>query len=224
MVARGGLARVRPFTWLPPAVTSGAPCLRNFSGSSRGRALERLPRLQPLSADLGGACSKIARTPWRAWRHPSASGEIGRYAGPGPKTFPMELHTALNRVHKLAGFVYGDYRLRRDKRGDSYLEIDLLRLRPLGTRLQPLGDAPLPVRAGARPAHFIGLRHAPRGLPAVRHARGREPPVGRQQVALDKCLRPVSDQLAKRLSWQNTARIFGTAWDTVHRAAGMAVD
>ena len=23
MVARGGLARVRPFTWLPPAVTSG---------------------------------------------------------------------------------------------------------------------------------------------------------------------------------------------------------
>ena len=55
----------------------------------------------------------------------------------GPKTFPMELRTVLNRVHKLVGFVYGDCRLRRDKPVDSYLEIDLLRLRPPGIRLQP---------------------------------------------------------------------------------------
>ena len=37
----------------------------------------------------------------------------------------MELRTVLNRVHKLAGFVYGACRLRRDKRGDSFLEIDV---------------------------------------------------------------------------------------------------
>ena len=63
-----------------PAVTSGAPCLRDSSGISRGRALDRPARLRPQAADLEGARSKIARTPWRAWRHPSASSEIGRYA------------------------------------------------------------------------------------------------------------------------------------------------
>ena len=58
----------------------------------------------------------------------------------------------------------------------------------------------------------------------MRHARGRETPVGRWQAALAKGLRLVRSQLAKCLSWQDTARIFDTAWDTVHRAAGMAVD
>ena len=135
----------------------------------------------------------------------------------------MELRTPLNRVHKLVGFVYGDCRLRRDKRGVSYLDIDLLLLRPPGIRLQPLRDAPLPVRGGAQPADHVGLRHASRGLPALRHAEGREPAVGRRQAALDKGLRSVSGQLAKRLTWQNTACIFDTAWDTVHRTAGMAV-
>ena len=62
MVARGGLARVRPFTWLPTAGTSDAPCLRNSSGISRGRALERLAGLRPQAADPGDARSKIART------------------------------------------------------------------------------------------------------------------------------------------------------------------
>ena len=79
----------------------------------------------------------------------------------------MELRTVLNRVHKLAGFICGDCRLRRAKRGDSHLEIDLLRLRPPGTRLRPLGDAPLSVRAGARPADPVRLCHAPRGLLAL---------------------------------------------------------
>ena len=50
----------------------------------------------------------------------------------------MEPRTILNRVHKLADFVCSDCCLRRDKRGDSYLEIDLLPLRPPGIRLQPL--------------------------------------------------------------------------------------
>ena len=84
--------------------------------------------------------------------------------------FPMELRTVLNRVHKLADFVYGVCRLHRDKRGDSYLEIDLLLLPLSWIRLRPLGDAPLPVRAGAQPADPVGLRHASRGLPALRHA------------------------------------------------------
>ena len=86
----------------------------------------------------------------------------------GPKTFPMERCAVLNRVHKLAGFVYGACRLRRDKRDDSYLEIDLLHLRPSRIWLRPIGDAPLPVRAGACPADSVRLRHAPRGLLALR--------------------------------------------------------
>ena len=47
---------------------------------------------------------------------------------------------------------------------------------------------------------------------------------GRRQAALEKGLRSVPCQLAKRLAWQDTARTFGNAWDTMHRAAGMAVD
>ena len=148
----------------------------------------------------------------------------GTSARPGPKTFPIELRTASIRVHKLTGFVYGDCRLRRDKHGDSYLGIDLLRLRPSGIWLRPLGDVPLPVRAGVRPADSVSLRHASRGLPALRHAQGREPAVGRRQAVLDKGLRLGSGQLAKCLSSYETARIFETSWDTVHRAAGIAVD
>ena len=48
--------------------------------------------------------------------------------------------------------------------------------------------------------------------------------MGRRQAALAKGLRPVPGQLAKYLTWQDTACIFDTSWDTVHRAAGMAVD
>ena len=155
---------------------------------------------------------------------PLLAGSDRTPARPGPKTFTMELRTELNRVHKPAGFVYGGCRLRRDKRGDSYLEINLLLLRLSGIRLRPLGDAPLPVRGGAQPADHVGLRHASRGLPALRHAEGREPPAGRWQAALDKGLQPVSGQLAKCLTWQDTACIFDSYWDTVHRAAGMAVD
>jgi len=54
MVARGGLVRVRPFTWLPQGRYIGAAsCLGDSSGISRGRALERLARLRPQAADLG---------------------------------------------------------------------------------------------------------------------------------------------------------------------------
>ena len=129
----------------------------------------------------------------------------------------------MKRVHKLTGFVFGDCRLRRDKRDGSYLEIDLPRLQPSGIRLRPLGDAPLPVCSGARPADPVGLRHASQSLPASRRARGREVPLGRRQAALDKGLRSVSGHLAKPFSWQDTARIFDTSWDTVHRVAVMAV-
>ena len=48
--------------------------------------------------------------------------------------------------------------------------------------------------------------------------------MGRRQAALDKGIRSVPGQLAKRLSWQDTASIFDTSWDTVYRAVGMAVD
>ena len=48
--------------------------------------------------------------------------------------------------------------------------------------------------------------------------------MGRRQAALDKGLWSVPGRLAKRLSWQATDRIFDTSWDTVYRAAGMAVD
>lgn len=145
----------------------------------------------------------------------------------------MELRTVLNRVHKLAGFVYGDCRLLRDDDGDSYLEIDV-RPRANGRptcsgcgRKGPGYD-----RLTTRPFQFVPLL----GLPTfLRYAMRR---VNCRHCGAVKVERvPWADgkqrstkafgwflaSWAKRLSWQDTARIFGTSWDTVHRAVAMAV-
>ena len=145
----------------------------------------------------------------------------------------MELRTVLNRVHRLAGLVYGACRLRRDKRGDSYLEIDV-RPRANGR----------PVCSGcgrrgpgydhlATPSYqFVPLL----GLPAFLV-------YAKRRVDCPRCVKVIVEQVpwadrkqrptkafhwflaswAKRLSWKDTARVFRTSWDTVHRAVGMAV-
>ena len=55
------------------------------------------------AADLGRARSKIARTPWRAWRHPSASSRIESYAcsAGARRRPPMELRTVRPLHHKM---------------------------------------------------------------------------------------------------------------------------
>ena len=82
---------------------------KKTSGISRGRVLERLAMLRPQAADLGGARSKIARTSWRAWRHPSGSRRIGRYArSAGPEDVP---HGTAHRIESCPQA--GRLRLRR---------------------------------------------------------------------------------------------------------------
>jgi len=139
MVARGGLARVRPFTWLPPPLHRalhawGIP--RGFRGAELSSGWQGCGR-RPLTSEAHVPRSPAPRGVLGGIR-PLLAGSDRTPARPGPKTFTMELRTELNRVHKLAGFVYGACRLRRDKRGDSYLEIDLLLLRLPGIRLRPL--------------------------------------------------------------------------------------
>ena len=146
----------------------------------------------------------------------------------------MELRTVLNRVHKLAGFVYGDCRLRRDKRGDSYLEIDV-RPRANGRavcsacgRRGPGYD-----RLETRRFQFVPVLGLPTflvyAMRRVNCPRCGTPKVERVPWADGKQRSTQAfgwflASWAKRLSWQDTARIFGTSWDTVHRAVAMAVD
>ncbi len=72
-----------PSLGCPPAATSSAPSLRITSGGPETEPPDGPARLRPQAADLGGARSKIARTSRRAWRHPSASSRIRRYARSG---------------------------------------------------------------------------------------------------------------------------------------------
>ena len=113
MVARGGLARVRPLTWLAPLLHRGRSMPEEFladfgrQSPSTGRqgcgrrpltSEMHVPRLPAPRGALGGIRSLL-------------EGSDGTPARLGPKTFPMELRTVLNRVHRLAGFVYGDCRV-----------------------------------------------------------------------------------------------------------------
>ena len=138
----------------------------------------------------------------------------------------MELRTVLNRVHKLAGFVYGDCRLLRCENGDSYLEIDV---RPrTGSRAVRSGcglPAPGCDRLAARRFRFVPLLGLP-GFPVYAMRRGDCPRCAKvkvERVPRADGKRRSTEAFARRLSWQDTARVFGASRDTVHRAVAMAV-
>ena len=147
----------------------------------------------------------------------------------------MELKTILNRVYQLPGFVYGKIRLvRAEEEGErDRLEVEV-RPRANGRALCSGCGQPAPGYDRLQPRRFqfvpvLGLQtffvyamrrvHCPRcGKVKVERVPWAQ---GKQQAteALDWFLA----SWARRLSWKETATVFGVSWDRVCRAVGMAV-
>ena len=147
----------------------------------------------------------------------------------------MELKTILNRVYQLPGFVYGKIRLvpagqegERDR-----LEVEV-RPRANGRALCSGCGQPAPGYDRLQPRRFqfvpvLGLPtffvyamrrvHCPRcGQVKVERVPWAQ---GKQQAT--KALGWFLASWARRLSWKETATVFGVSWDRVYRAVGMAV-
>ena len=147
----------------------------------------------------------------------------------------MELKTILNRVCQLPGFVYGRIRLvrAREEGEQDRIEVDV---RPLanGRALCSGCGQPAPGCDRLRPRHFqfvpvLGLPsffvYAMRRVNCPRCGKLKVERVpwaeGKQQAT--KALGWFLASWARRLSWKETATVFGVSWDRVCRAVGMAV-
>ena len=147
----------------------------------------------------------------------------------------MELKTILNRVYQLPGFVYGKIRLvPAEEEGErDRLEVEV-RPRANGRALCSGCGQPAPGYDRLQPRRFqfvpvLGLQtffvYAMRRVHCSRCGKVKVERVpwaqGKQQAteALDWFLA----SWARRLSWKETATVFGVSWDRVYRAVGMAV-
>ena len=101
MVARGGLARVRPFTWLPPAVTSGLVHAlekpRGFRGAEPSSGWQGCGR-RPLTSGAHVPRSTAPRGALGGIRQLQARSD-GTTARVCPKTFPACSKRNRNRWH-----------------------------------------------------------------------------------------------------------------------------
>ena len=147
----------------------------------------------------------------------------------------MELKTILNRVYQLPGFVYGKIRLvRAEEEGErDRLEVEV-RPRANGRALCSGCGQPAPGYDRLQPRRFqfvpvLGLStffvyamrrvHCPRcGKVKVERVPWAQ---GKQQAT--EALSWFLASWARRLSWKETATVFGVSWDRVYRAVGMAV-
>ena len=147
----------------------------------------------------------------------------------------MELKTILNRVYQLPGFVYGKIRLvRAGEEGErDRLEVEV-RPRANGRALCSGCGQPAPGYDRLQPRRFqfvpvLGLQtffvyamrrvHCPRcGQVKVERVPWAQ---GKQQAT--KALGWFLASWARRLSWKETATVFGVSWDRVCRTVGMAV-
>ena len=147
----------------------------------------------------------------------------------------MELKTILNRVYQLPGFVYGKIRLvRAEEEGErDRLEVEV-RPRANGRALCSGCGQPAPGYDRLQPRRFqfvpvLGLPtffvyamrrvHCPRcGKVKVERVPWAQ---GKQQAT--EALGWFLASWARRLSWKETATVFGVSWDRVCRAVGMAV-
>ncbi|MDE0624990.1 MAG: transposase [Bryobacterales bacterium] len=147
----------------------------------------------------------------------------------------MQLKTILNQVYRLPGFVYGKIRLvpAEEEGARPRVEVEVrprangrARCSGCGERapgydsLQPRRFRFVPVLG--LPTFFV---YAMRRVNCPRCGRVRVERVPwadgkrRSTRALDWFLA----SWARRLSWKETAEVFGVSWDRVHRAVGMAV-
>lgn len=144
----------------------------------------------------------------------------------------MQLKTILNRVEHYKSFVYDEVRMVDNPAGQPRLEVTLrprANGRPVCSgcqRVRPGYD-----RLAERRFEFVPLWAIPVVfLYALRRVncpkcgvRVEEVPWGDGKCTLTKSYRWFLARWARRLSWKETAEVFGTSWDKVFRAVKHAV-
>ncbi|MFV0372267.1 MAG: ISL3 family transposase [Azonexus sp.] len=143
----------------------------------------------------------------------------------------MQLKTILNSVEKQSGFVYGEAKF-VDVKGTKQLHVNLkphARSRPVCSQCGCKG--PVYDTLKQRAFEFVPMW----GIPVFFLYRMRRVKCGRCGVKVEKV--PWTDgkhrstlsyrvflaRWAKRLSWKETAEIFGTSWNTVYRCVRWVV-
>ncbi len=146
----------------------------------------------------------------------------------------MQLRTILNRVYKLPGFVYGKIRLVEREGGQAEVEVEVLPRANGRARCSGCGEpAACYDRRERRRYQFVPVLGLPtyfiyemRRVDCRRCGKVKVERVpwaeGKQRST--KALRWFLASWAKRLSWQETAQVFGVSWERVWRAVGMAVE
>jgi hypothetical protein len=157
---------------------------------------------------------------------------VGVRHGPSSEHTGMQLKTILNYVERHKSFVYRDERLVQDAKGQRTIEVRIepraigrpicsgcQRSRPGYDRLPPRRFVFVPW--GAIPVFFVyALRrvNCPDCGVTVEAV-----PWGDGKGTLTQSYRWFLVGGAQRLSWQETAEVFGTSWDNVFRAVKRAV-
>ena len=146
----------------------------------------------------------------------------------------MQLRTILNRVYKLPGFVYGKIRLVELEGGQAEVEVEVVPRANSRACCSGCGEvAPCYDRRERRRFQFVPVLGLPtyfiyemRRVECRRCGKVKVERVpwadGKQRST--KALRWFLASWAKRLSWQETAQVFGVSWGRVWRAVEMAVE
>ena len=146
----------------------------------------------------------------------------------------MQLRTILNRVYKLPGFVYGKIRLVEREGGQAEVEVEVLPRANGRARCSGCGEpAPCYDRRERRRYQFVPVLGLPTYLiyemrrvdcRSCGRVKVERVPWAEGKQRSTKALRWFLASWAKRLSWQETAQVFGLSWERVWRAVGMAVE
>ncbi len=143
----------------------------------------------------------------------------------------MQLRTILNRVYKLPGFVYGKIRLVEREGGQAEVEVEVLPRANGRARCSGCGE-PAP-GYDRRRYQFVPVLGLPTYLiyemrrvdcRSCGRVKVERVPWAEGKQRSTKALRWFLASWAKRLSWQETAQVFGVSWERVWRAVGMAVE
>ena len=139
----------------------------------------------------------------------------------------LEVKTILNCIQHFVGFVYREVRLKRHRGKPRHIEIHLEAHGGIdGKCSQCRRPAPGYDRLPERWWLFVPLwgiktyfRYAPRRVQCPEHG------VGVEHIPWSEGKRPVTlammgflSRWARRLSWRETARAFGTSWECVYRS------
>ena len=140
----------------------------------------------------------------------------------------LQVKTILNAIQRFPGFVFGDIRLHRHRDGQARCIEITVQPHPgiLAKCSRCLKPAPGYDRLEQRAWLFVPLWGiVTRFLYAARRVRCPEHGVVVEHVPWSQGKRPVTiammcflSRWARRLSWRETARVFGTSWECVYRS------